>query len=346
MTDIQRRPLPREKGAPSPLCRACCNRLGWCLCIMIGLMQLIWWLPLLLADDLSKKLPVTPGTMVGTAIETAAYLMLFILPGCLYFVFSKKKAPPAEPIRVSPVMPRYFPLLILCGMAVIIVAANVNAFFIDLIEFDWIYDAFPAPIRYTDGDAVAEMIITALAPAFAEEFMFRGVCYGNMRRYGRPFALTASAVLFALMHQNPAQTFYTFCAGLVMGLCYELSGSIWCGVFLHLFNNLFAVFGDVLYDRLGDNYGAIMTLVDAAIILLGLGSALWLYVILRRQRETDEKPTGGGLFGNLPPSLPSVTVEYPDTLSAVRAFFAPGMIVYVSLSLACTVLGLFGILLI
>ena len=330
-----------------PHCRTVCNRLGWCLCIMIGIMQLVWPFLLILADELGKSLPAVPGIMIDTLIETAAYLLLFILPGCLYFTFSKKSAPRAEPIRSSVVMPRYFPLLIICGMAVITITATVNSIFIELVGLGGLYDEFMvAPTRMTDSDAVASMIMTAIAPAFAEEFLFRGVAYGNLRKYGRPFALTASAVLFALMHQNAAQTFYTFCAGLVMGLCYELTGSIWCGVFLHLFNNLYAVLGEVLYARLGNSYGAVITLLNAVLILLGIGSALWLYVILKRSRTSQEEASGGSLFGTFPENLPADDAEHPDTLTAVRSFFAPGMVVYVILSLTCTVLSLLGIVLI
>ncbi|MCQ2428735.1 MAG: CPBP family intramembrane metalloprotease [Clostridia bacterium] len=334
-----------RKTTAAPNCRRMFNRIGWCLVIMIGLMELVW-LPLQeLGDFLYRVLLPVPGYMLRTFIYAAAYLLLFILPGCLFYVFSRKKPPEPAPIRTTPVMPAYFPLLIFAGLAVITVTANVNFWFVELIGIGGIVEEMvPAYTGMPAASAVALMLLDSLAPAFAEEFLFRGVIYGNLRRYGRPLALTVSALLFALMHQNAAQTFYTFSAGVVMALCYELTGSIWCSVFLHLFNNLYAVIGDVVYARLGDAADPILYLTDAVVILLGIGSALLLVVLIRRKspRDTAPAPAQSGLFGRLPARLDPEIPEKPDAGTAFRAFWAPGMIVYVALSLTVTVMTLLG----
>ena len=100
--------------------------------------------------------------------------------------------------------------------------------------------------------------------------------YGNLRPYGVPLAVTVSALLFALMHGNIAQTFYTFVAGVVMALCYELSGSIWCSTFLHLFNNLSACVAQILLARLGEGAEMLLYVIDLSVMVAGTAAALAL----------------------------------------------------------------------
>lgn len=319
--------------------RATVGRLGWCLVIMFGLMQTAWPVLMAIGDAIYDALPNTAGFVIKTVLDTVGYLQMFIIPGCLFYTFSKKKPPFAEPIRVTPRMPAYFPLLILAGLSVILVTANVNAWFIQLLtvgapedmdSYLWTEET----TRISAAGFAAMMCTDALAPAFAEEFLFRGVIYGNLRRYGRPAAMTISALCFALMHQNAAQTFYTFAAGLVMAACYELTGSIWCSVFLHLFNNLYANIAQMLPSVYGERIYPVLQLIDTTLIVVGAAALLWLLVIFARKARTDGTRTAPrGLFGYVPDTLPEVSASHPDTRTAARHFWAPGMTVFTVLAL-------------
>ena len=219
-----------------PSYRDTINRIGICLCIMLALIQgtsLAW---ALLSGWLSVILPAESAYFTGVLIETVSYLSYFIIPAVLFVPLSNGRE--RQPVRFDIRMPASFPLLILAGLAAISAAAQVNAWLMTLIGYTT--DVTVSYAGGTDPQAIALFITVSLAPAFCEELLFRGVIYGNLRPYGVPLAVTVSALLFALMHGNIAQTFYTFVAGVVMALCYELSGSIWCSTFLHLFNNLSA----------------------------------------------------------------------------------------------------------
>lgn len=84
--------------------------------------------------------------------------------------------------------------------------------------------------------------MTLLAP-IAEELLFRVGIEGNLLRTGyRPWlAIGASAVLFSLVHGNPAQMPGALAAGLLFGWLYYRIGSPVPGILGHIVNNSMAV---------------------------------------------------------------------------------------------------------
>ena len=63
-------------------------------------------------------------------------------------------------------------------------------------------------------------------PALAEEFAFRGIVMGRLRKYGNCFAIVASAVMFGAMHGNTTQIVFAFILGLVFGFVDCVADSI------------------------------------------------------------------------------------------------------------------------
>ena len=80
--------------------------------------------------------------------------------------------------------------------------------------------------------------VCVLAP-FIEEILMRGFLLdGLSRNYGNATALLVSAFLFALLHFNMVQTLSAFICGVVLGLLYLHTGSIFCGMTAHIGYNL------------------------------------------------------------------------------------------------------------
>lgn len=79
---------------------------------------------------------------------------------------------------------------------------------------------------------------TILAPVF-EEVVFRGVLYSSLRRrFSAPFAMVASALIFALAHGYGTFGLVTiFWSGLLWAWAYEKTGSILPGMAAHALNN-------------------------------------------------------------------------------------------------------------
>lgn len=323
--------LSPQKPALHPYIRTL-NLLGWSLVIFLGLFSELSTLDLLLAEYLTGTL----GTAVYGLLSSVFYMAPFILGGVMFYLFNKKNK--TQPIRYSIKLPAVFPLLILAGLAVITAAAYINSWLCDLIGYS-IPPEMIAPTGYDDPSTVIMYMTVGLAPAFAEEFLFRGVVYGNLRPFGKGQAVLISAALFALMHQNIGQLFYTFVGGIAMALMYELTGSIWCGIFFHLLNNELSVLIEVLYyGKFGEALEPLLMLWDAVVLVLGTVSILILIRYYRKKAREAEKDRESGVFG----AQGSTEVEAYDTpadgATVARGLRTPGMIVFGAVAVASMVL--------
>ncbi len=102
-------------------------------------------------------------------------------------------------------------------------------------------ETFPGMILY--------FICLAVAPAFVEEMIFRGIIMQSLRRFGDVFALVASALIFGILHLNLIQMPYSFIVGLAIGYFVMRTGSLFVGVMVHFFNNSMALLFDIfIYD--------------------------------------------------------------------------------------------------
>lgn len=80
--------------------------------------------------------------------------------------------------------------------------------------------------------------VCVLAPII-EEILMRGFLLGGLSLYyGKTAALFISAFLFALLHFNMVQTLSAFICGIILGLLYLHTGSIFCCILAHMGYNL------------------------------------------------------------------------------------------------------------
>lgn len=102
---------------------------------------------------------------------------------------------------------------------------------------------FLRAVEWTDtGELTAGMIydvVILLMVAASEELVFRGYILRNLTKsFNRWLALVISAALFAVVHaSNPGISmvalFNTFMGGLLLGVLFFQSGSLWSPVFFH-----------------------------------------------------------------------------------------------------------------
>ena len=118
------------------------------------------------------------------------------------------------------------------------------------------------------------LVIGLLAP-FAEEIVFRGAILKSLlqSRLSVGAAVTLSAVLFALIHFNPAQMPHAFLIGLLLGWMYQRTGSILPSVAFHWVNNSVAY---VMYNLYPNPYMKLADLFSGSQlhILLAVGFSL------------------------------------------------------------------------
>lgn len=200
------------------------------------------------------------------------------------------------------------PLIIVAVVAINLVVAELNAYIMSFISADSIVNV---PVQPVSGTSLMEILAllfsTAIVPAICEEIAFRGLILTNLESYGKGSAIFGSALLFGLMHMNPAQFLYTTALGLLIGLVYVKTRSIWLCIIIHFVNNGIVVVQQIMYytieERLADKLISAMTL---SIIFLGIVAMTILAVVYRQKRKNA--PEEIGCFGR----IHDAGIEYAD----------------------------------
>lgn len=80
--------------------------------------------------------------------------------------------------------------------------------------------------------------VTIMAP-LVEELLFRGAIEGHLLRQGKSpvSAILISALIFGIVHINPAQIPFAFAIGSIFGWLYYRTGSVVSGIVGHFLNN-------------------------------------------------------------------------------------------------------------
>ena len=148
----------------------------------------------------------------------------------------------------------------------------------------WLQEHMPELPNVVEGefdmimkDRWGYFVVGLLAP-LAEEMVFRGAILRSLLRWKQnPWVgITISALLFAVVHMNPAQMPHAFLIGLLLGWMYWRTDSIVPGVVYHWVNNTVA---SILYNIYPDPD---LTLVEMfgseQKVLMALGFSLLIFL--------------------------------------------------------------------
>lgn len=119
---------------------------------------------------------------------------------------------------------------------------------------------FPSLMSQISGgimsDGVAVVIISTLViPVFFEEFFLRGNLLNSYNSTGRyRLSIIITAILFGMIHTNISQFFYAFVLGIIIGIVFTLTGSIFSGMIIHFVNNGLAILLSYINDMVGEEY--------------------------------------------------------------------------------------------
>lgn len=93
------------------------------------------------------------------------------------------------------------------------------------------------------GDYIIALVMIAILPAVFEETFFRGGMQNLLTRSTKNYwvAIIITSVIFSLIHISYYGFLARICLGVVLGLIYYYSRSLWLSIAAHCFNNAFAV---------------------------------------------------------------------------------------------------------
>ena len=167
-------------------------------------------------------------------------------------------------------------------------------------------------------------------PAFAEEFVFRGIVMGRLRKYGNCFAIIASSVMFGAMHSNTTQIIFAFILGLAFGFIDVIADSIIPSVIVHFLNNFYAVSFDVLQSNTNIDDSTFYMINLAVVVLFCIAGIVSFFYLVSRDKSIFKLS-----------SKDKSENEYSDLMTykeKFKAFFLnPGIIISLILFIIMTV---------
>lgn len=177
-------------------------------------------------------------------------LLVFAIPG---FFYIKLKGIEKD-LHLKHILPRDVWFIISTFFVLIFGSTLMNTFSYYVFGSDGQYSITQTYVTKS-GSTLFDIAYTVVAfviiPALVEEFIFRGIVLSEYASYGKFTAIVMSSVMFGMLHFNLKQLLtYVFC-GVVVSYAVYVTQSLWAGILLHVFNNLYAVFFESkLWDML------------------------------------------------------------------------------------------------
>lgn len=309
------------------------SAIGWAMVIFWAFLQIFGVLIGLIAL-LLVSLPITVmgADIIYQLSYAVGYLLSFMLPVAFLRLFLKRGGCVPSSMRVAPRISPWLVPILFGAIAICFAAARLNAAIVSIFD----YARFSSEVLWGEGtelqgyEIVLNFIVMAIVPGFCEEFLFRGAILENLKPFGRTNAIMISALLFAAMHQNVEQFLYTFVAGIVLGLVYEKTGSIWNCTLLHIINNFISVLETTFYNNLGDSFEGNMAilLLEATVFFLG---AISIGILIVRFFSDQDRKLRDGMFGIDLPASDGYAMAPLAQGRAARLFCRPSMLLYLGL---------------
>lgn len=163
-----------------------------------------------------------------------------------------------------------------------------------------------------------QLIYTLFFGPIAEEIMFRGVIFQGLRKYGRSFAILASALLFGIYHGNLLQGIFAFVIGILFAYLTEEYSICW-SIMVHIFNNI---------NTMWINYGFVYLKLDFLTNLYDIIYAFSFVVSVVYLYKNRKR-------------VLSYARQYPDQKGAWKCLFQNGcVVIFIGLNLITAVSGM------
>ena len=197
--------------------------------------------------QIALSLAIKPSSQVFLWAYSFGTPVIFVLTSTVGALVMRVNPLKALPIAKAP-KPRE------AGRAILLAILAVLAFLPLATAVQWLFGLMgyrQAPV-YADYSStwwrmLLGLVGIALLPAIGEEFLFRGVVYGSIRRKGTVYAVFLTALLFALLRGSPVQFIHQFLIGCIMAFLVYQTECLWTSVLFHFVNNAVIILYEFVY---------------------------------------------------------------------------------------------------
>ncbi len=158
-----------------------------------------------------------------------------------------------------------------------------------VIVLDWVGNVIQLPDLMQDtfqsmGKDFFGIVSICIIGPILEELLFRGAIMGHMlKKYKNPkTAILLSALIFGIIHGNPAQIPFAILMGLVLGAVYYRTGSLVPCIFMHVLNNSFSTTLSNLYPDVSSSFDLMDTTIGTVVLIVSVIIVLTCAYILKR----------------------------------------------------------------
>ena len=187
------------------------------------------------------------GSTITYVVEILISIAAGFIPGLFYFIISRRKI--SESIRVKRVEAKLLIPIVFVGLGGAMIANVATDIFLNNIGIFGLENTVNfTEDAYTLPDIILSIIATAVVPALIEEFTFRGIIMGGLRKFGDAFAILVSSIVFGAFHGNMTQAVFAFFFFFLFAFFDCKTNSIIPSIIIHFSNNLYAVLMDLMQN--------------------------------------------------------------------------------------------------
>lgn len=185
------------------------------------------------------------STFLMSSIASAMSMFLIGILYCLVSGTDLAKTVAFEKTKPSLLFP-----LILFGWAVAFIANYLGSLFYSAVSIFGLTTDIETKYGEMNWLEIALYVLSvSIIPALAEEFAFRGIILGKLRKHGDAFAIFTSALLFGMMHGNIVQIPFAFLVGLALAFVTVKANSLLPAIIVHFLNNFISVLFSVFTEN-------------------------------------------------------------------------------------------------
>lgn len=204
----------------------------------------------------------------------------FLLVGVWYFSYTKTSL--KSFVKEQKCHPKYYLIAFVLQVG-LFGLSELNVLFVEFLQSLGYKDVGITLPSMQGAGFIGVFVTVAIIPAVMEEFVFRGVFLRETKDFSLLARVLICGGLFALYHQNPAQTVYQFICGAAFALVAIKSGSILPTMLSHFINNavilLLTKFGVSSFDM--PMYAIILSVSGLCLV----GALVYLLVFDRKKCE-------------------------------------------------------------
>ena len=250
-------------------------------------------------DELQFVLEAPENAKVSLFANVTAALFAFLMPSLAVAFFSK--GPIAQNMGFQPIKSYklFFWVILLAFVGIVLSGAMAtlneqipipSSFKVLATELEQKYkNTMMAMTKMNSiGDLLINLFAIALIPAVVEELYFRGAVQTTLKQLSGKtiIAIIITAVIFSGFHLSYFGFLSRMSLGIVLGLIYEYTGSIWLPMLLHFINNGIAIV--TLYVLRADQHKAEKVMDESMPIYWGVVAiGLVTFLLIQVKRDAN-----------------------------------------------------------